>query len=144
MYTIITSKYYALDFVHFWISPGCLFRRPLNCLQNEVSAFSKQSEDIKNEEMKTNAGKFKDIRTIVFPKIVIECSNIVIAIPYRYEIKNNRSMEITIAFQNSNYLLANDEYKNTTAYIYSIEVTNTIGGGAKECKTCPRGTNKQG
>ena len=55
----------------------------------------------------------------------------------------NKSMDLTIAFQNSAYMLENDEYKNAKAYIYSIEVTNTLQGGAKSCQKCPRGTKNQ-
>ena len=68
----------------------------------------------------------------------------VLSLSFRYPITRNRSMEFTIAFQNSAYMLNNDEYKNATGIIYSIEVTNTIGGGAKECQKCPKGANKKG
>ena len=36
------------------------------------------------------------------------------------------------------------ELAGDTAIIYSVNVTNTIDGGATQCKTCPRGANLNG
>ena len=36
------------------------------------------------------------------------------------------------------------DFAGDTAKIYSVNVTNTIDGGATQCKNCPRGTNLNG
>ena len=36
------------------------------------------------------------------------------------------------------------ELAGDTAKIYSVNVTNTIDGGATQCKNCPRGTDLNG
>ena len=36
------------------------------------------------------------------------------------------------------------ELSGDVAKIYSVNVTNTIDGGATQCKTCPRGANING
>lgn len=63
---------------------------------------------------------------------------------FSYDIKKNGSFTFTLAFQNSGWLISEKEVNKSTAKIYSIEITNTIGGGAKTCRKCPKGLNQDG
>jgi hypothetical protein len=62
----------------------------------------------------------------------------------RYDIKRNGSFEFTLAFQNSGWLIDSTTVAAATAKIYSIQITNTMGGGASNCRKCPKGTNDDG
>ncbi|XP_046342668.1 endosome/lysosome-associated apoptosis and autophagy regulator family member 2-like isoform X1 [Haliotis rufescens] len=65
---------------------------------------------------------------------------------YMYHVRSNKSLIATWAFQPYDWEnlpeAKAEEYLNNIAKIYSIKVSNTISGGASECKPCPRGTTK--
>ncbi|XP_060575357.1 endosome/lysosome-associated apoptosis and autophagy regulator family member 2-like isoform X2 [Ruditapes philippinarum] len=63
---------------------------------------------------------------------------------FTYDIKRNGSFEFTLAFQNSGWLIDSTTVAAATAKIYSIQITNTMGGGASNCRKCPKGTNDDG
>ncbi|XP_062607265.1 endosome/lysosome-associated apoptosis and autophagy regulator family member 2-like [Saccostrea cucullata] len=54
---------------------------------------------------------------------------------YRHEIKDTQPLTLTWAFQSSEVW----DGKEDVARIYSVKVTNTLTGGAKDCQKCMRG-----
>ncbi|XP_052780227.1 endosome/lysosome-associated apoptosis and autophagy regulator family member 2-like isoform X2 [Mya arenaria] len=60
-----------------------------------------------------------------------------------YNFKKNTSFTLSVAFQNSGWMLR-DSLNNSTMKISSLEVTNTINGGASICHTCPKGKGQNG
>ncbi|ESP03535.1 hypothetical protein LOTGIDRAFT_81462, partial [Lottia gigantea] len=70
--------------------------------------------------------------------------------PYVHKIRTNKAVSFTWAFQPADWDTMDpdnidiSEYLNNKARIYSIQVTNTLSGGAVACKACPRGTQKDG
>ena len=65
-------------------------------------------------------------------------------VTFSYDIKSNGSFTFTMAFQNAGWLFSPGESNKSKAKIYSVEVTNTLGGGAKTCRKCPKGLNQDG
>ncbi|XP_022081097.1 UPF0577 protein KIAA1324-like homolog isoform X2 [Acanthaster planci] len=67
---------------------------------------------------------------------------------YRYSITKKGRVTFSWAFQKTDISDYSHEpaykYRNDVAKIYSVTVTNTINGGAVECKNCPRGSNVKG
>ncbi|XP_038068821.1 endosome/lysosome-associated apoptosis and autophagy regulator family member 2-like isoform X2 [Patiria miniata] len=67
---------------------------------------------------------------------------------YRYSITKNEPVTYSWAFQKTDIQQythkATYNYRNDVAKIYSVTVTNTLNGGAMECKKCPRGSNVKG
>ncbi|WAR25422.1 ELAP2-like protein [Mya arenaria] len=61
----------------------------------------------------------------------------------QYNFKKNTSFTLSVAFQNSGWMLR-DSLNNSTMKISSLEVTNTINGGASICHTCPKGKGQNG
>ncbi|XP_050414359.1 endosome/lysosome-associated apoptosis and autophagy regulator family member 2 isoform X2 [Patella vulgata] len=68
--------------------------------------------------------------------------------PFVYELRHNYSQTFTWAFQPVDWDFVEEDktkdYLNNVARIYSIDVTNTLSGGATACKACPRGLQKDG
>ncbi|XP_053377505.1 endosome/lysosome-associated apoptosis and autophagy regulator family member 2-like isoform X2 [Mercenaria mercenaria] len=63
---------------------------------------------------------------------------------FTYDIKRNGSFTFTLAFQNSGWLMDPTAIADSIAKVYSIQITNTMGGGASNCRKCPKGTNDDG
>ncbi|XP_074646985.1 endosome/lysosome-associated apoptosis and autophagy regulator family member 2-like [Tubulanus polymorphus] len=70
---------------------------------------------------------------------------------FSYSITKNSPVTFSWAFQKMSWDdLENSSnqrstlYTNDVAKIYSINVTNTLNGGASECMKCPEGTNSKG
>ncbi|KAL4226884.1 hypothetical protein ACF0H5_014862 [Mactra antiquata] len=63
---------------------------------------------------------------------------------YTYDVKKNGSFTFTLAFQNSGFPLMASTLTDSVAKIYSIEITNTLEGGASSCRKCPKGIDDGG
>ncbi|XP_071960106.1 endosome/lysosome-associated apoptosis and autophagy regulator family member 2-like isoform X2 [Antedon mediterranea] len=66
---------------------------------------------------------------------------------YIYSVNQQSERRFTWAFQKADYDnsdIAGSKYRNDMAIIYSIEVKNTVDGGASYCKACPVGSDMEG
>ncbi|XP_038139013.1 endosome/lysosome-associated apoptosis and autophagy regulator 1 [Cyprinodon tularosa] len=61
---------------------------------------------------------------------------------YTYLIQNNNTVSFTWTFQRTEDLSMDRNYSTDAAKIYSIHITNVIGGVAFQCRRCPATSNK--
>ncbi|KAL0185960.1 hypothetical protein M9458_017630, partial [Cirrhinus mrigala] len=55
---------------------------------------------------------------------------------YSYLIKSNDTVSFTWGFQRTGIFSTQNEYSSDYAKIYSVHLTNAIGGVASECRQC--------